>query len=224
MGFSERYLHAICSADLRDDEFHHQTDALAAAAIADAAARSIGSLLHRVKYSGTITQKLAKALHERERFEQILADALHRKDEKKAADMRRELDANLCVCTISGGEADNFRNLAREWMVIVAEKGAARKWIKPQDMPAIGHLAPAMYARVAEASLAHYLDGKCPTCRGSKVGEDRRKCVKCDGSGDAKILGMSDFELGRTMDMVSELMALESSHSGAANALLRREA
>lgn len=180
MGFCERFVHALSSTDLRDDEFHHQTHALAASAIADASARQIGSLLHRVKFADTLGHQ----------FED---------------------------------RPENLAKLLRQWHLIVAEKGAARKWIRPQDVPTIGHLAPAMYARVAEASLAHYLDGKCPTCHGSKVGEDRRKCVKCDGSGDAKILGMSDFELGRTMDMVGELTALESSHSGAANALLRRE-
>lgn len=180
MGFCERFVHALASTDLRDDEFHHQTHALAASAIADASARGIGSLLHRVRYSDTLG---------------------------------RQFEDN----------AGNLARLVRVWGEIVAEKGAARKWIKPQDVPSIGHLAPAMYKRIADASLAHYLDGKCPSCHGSKVGEDRRKCVKCDGSGDAKIVGMSDFERNRVMDMVSELMSLESSHSGAASALLRRD-
>lgn len=223
MGFSEKYLHALLTSDLRDDEQHYQPEALQASAYADKVARDIGSLLHRVKFSGTISQKLAKALIERERFEQLLADAEHRKDQRKAAEYRRELDSGLCACTVTGGEAESFRTLARAWLVIVAEKGAARHWIKPADVPMIGHLAPAMYKRVAEASLAHYLDGKCPACRGAKVDSDRRVCGACAGTGEAKILGMSDFERRRVQDMLSELMMLESSHSGAASALLRRE-
>lgn len=119
--------------------------------------------------------------------------------------------------------AGNLARLLREWSAIVAEKGAARNWIRPADIPTIGHLAPAMYKRVAEASLAHFLDGKCVVCRGAKVGPDRRMCGTCAGTGEAKIVGMSDFERLRTLDMVSELMSLESSHSGAANVLLRRE-
>ncbi len=180
MGFADRFLHALGSTDLRDDQFHHQTHALAASAIADASARGIGSLLARVKYADTLGHQ----------FED---------------------------------RPENLAKLLREWHLIVTEKGTARRWIKVEDIPTIGHLAPAMYKRIAEASLAHYLDGKCPVCHGSKVNEERRTCAPCQGSGEAKILGMSDFERNRVLDMVSELMGLESSHAGAASALLRRE-
>lgn len=223
MGFSDKYLRSLLSADLRDDAEHHQPEALQASAHADKAARKIGSLLQRVKYAGTIPQKLAKALAERNRFERMLADAERRKDKDKADEYKRELENGLCACTVTGGEAESFRTLARAWQEIVAEKGKARQWIKPADIPAIGHLAPALYKRVAEASLAHYLDGKCTVCHGAKVGADRRVCGCCAGTGEAKLLGMSDFERHRVLDMVSELMALESSHSGAANVLLRRD-
>jgi hypothetical protein len=113
--------------------------------------------------------------------------------------------------------------LLREWLAIVTEKGIARKWIKTEDIPTIGHLAPAMYKRVADASLAHYLDGKCVECKGSGVTEARRICVPCKGSGEATIIGLSGHETKLALDMLSELMALESSHSGAASALLRRD-
>lgn len=118
---------------------------------------------------------------------------------------------------------ENLAKLLREWGAIVAEKGAARRWIKTEDIPTIGHLAPAMYKRVAEASLAHYLDGKCVECHGSKVSLDWRTCGTCKGSGDAAIMGLSAHETKLALDMVSELMSLESSHSGAASALLRRD-
>lgn len=117
----------------------------------------------------------------------------------------------------------NLAKLQREWLAIVTEKGSARRWIRIEDIPAIGHLAPAMYKRVADASLAHYLDGKCAECRGSGVTHERVVCRPCKGSGDAEITGMSDFERNRALDMLSELMSLESSHSGAASVLLRRE-
>lgn len=180
MGFSEKYLHSLCSTDLRDDQFHHQTDALQAASRANDAARGIGSLLARVKYNDTLGHQ----------FED---------------------------------RPENLAKLLREWGEIVAEKGAARRWIKVEDIPTIGHLAPAMYKRVAEASLAHYLDGKCVECRGSKVSIHRTVCGTCKGSGDATIAGLSGYETKLALDMVSELMSLESSHSGAANTLLRRE-
>lgn len=118
---------------------------------------------------------------------------------------------------------ENLAKLLREWHAIVVEKGSARKWIKTDDVAKIGHLAPMLYKRVAEASLAHYLDGKCQTCHGSKVSEDRRTCAPCFGTGEVAITGMSGYERNLVLDMVSELIALESSHSGAASTLLRRD-
>jgi hypothetical protein len=117
----------------------------------------------------------------------------------------------------------NLANLCREWLAIVSEKGAARKWIKTEDIPNIGQIAAALYRRVAEASLSHYLDGKCVECHGSKVSIERRVCGTCKGTGEADLPPMRAYEAKLTMDMVSELMSLESSHSGAASALLRRE-
>jgi hypothetical protein len=180
MGFCDRYIHSLHSTDLRDDEFHHMTDALQAASWANGVSRGIGSLLARVKYASTLGRQF-------EDRPEVLA------------------------------------KLIREWHAIVAEKGAARKWIKTEDIPTIGHLAPAMYKRVADASLAHYLDGKCVECRGSKVSIHRTICGACKGSGDATIVGLGNLETKYAMDMVSELMSLESSHSGAANKLLWRE-
>lgn len=55
--FSEKYCRAVNSSDLRDDELHHSTDALAASALADVTGSQslFGSLLVRVKYAdGTI--------------------------------------------------------------------------------------------------------------------------------------------------------------------------
>lgn len=180
MSYMDKYLHAIFSTDLRDDATHHQTDALAAAALADASARDIGSLLARVKYADTLSHQ----------FE----------------------DGN-----------GNLARLQREWLAIVTEKGSARRWIKAQDVPFIGHLAPALYKRVADASLAHYLDGKCWPCGGTGVAEGRKLCVPCKGSGDAAITGLGNLDTKYAMDMVGELMALESSHSARASILLRRD-
>jgi len=58
MGFADRYLHAVNSSDLRDDEHHHATDALCAAALADTTGAGIGALLSRVKYADGTQHKL----------------------------------------------------------------------------------------------------------------------------------------------------------------------
>lgn len=115
--------------------------------------------------------------------------------------------------------AGNLARLIRAWYDIVAEKGTARRWVRPGDIA----IAPILFRRVADASLAHWLDGKCGTCRGSGVNKDRRICAPCKGSGDATIAGLSGYETKLALDMVSELMGLESSHAGAANRLLRKD-
>lgn len=177
MGFAEKHIRSLCSSNLMDDLFHHQTEALQASAHADKSARNIGSLLARVKYADGTLGKL---------FE---------------------------------GNCHNLANLLKEWLAIVTEKGAARRWVKAEDIA----IAPILYRRVANASLAHYLDGKCKECRGSGVNEDRRTCNPCKGSGDATLTGMSGYEAKLVLDMVSELGELESSHAGAASVFLRKE-
>lgn len=58
--FVERYAFAVNTSDLRDDEFHHATDALVASAIADMTGSGavLGSLLARVKYADGTIHKL----------------------------------------------------------------------------------------------------------------------------------------------------------------------
>ena len=58
--FVENYLKALTTSDLRDDEQHRQTEALAASALADMAGGSselFGSLLTRAKYANGVPRK-----------------------------------------------------------------------------------------------------------------------------------------------------------------------
>lgn len=179
MAFADKHLHALNSSNLMDDAFHHQPEALQAAAHADKSARDIGSLLSRVKNANVY-----RKAHE--------------------------------------GDTQALAKLLKRWHEIVAQKGRDRKWIRG-DAYQEATLGPPLYKRVAERSLAHWLDGKCESCHGSKVNEDRRTCATCFGTGDALITGVSGYERDLILDVTSELHALESSHAGAANALLRRE-
>jgi enamine deaminase RidA (YjgF/YER057c/UK114 family) len=176
MSFADRYTRSLNSSNLMDDSFHHQTEALQAAAHADRAAREIGSLLSRVKNANVY-----RKAHE--------------------------------------GDTQALASLLTKWRAIVQSKGMERKWVKAGDLAFAGRI----FERVADRSLAHWLDGKCPICHGSKVNEDRRTCAPCFGTGEALIEGVSGMERNLILDMVSELNGLESSHAGAANALLRRE-
>jgi len=165
MGFADRYLHAVNSSDLRDDEHHHATDALCAAALADTAGTGIGSLLSRVKYADGAQHKLFES-----------------------------------------GSA-NLAQLLRIWTARVIQKRRERKWVR-EGTPWDADSAQKLYRRVAERSLAHWLDGKCADCSGTGNSKDRRICTSCKGIGKAEVAGAGGFELEKVKDMVSELEGL----------------
>lgn len=118
------------------------------------------------------------------------------------------------------GNQQNMAQLLRIWSAAVVEKGRARRWVKTEDV-AIAHI---LYRRVAEASLAHWLDGNCKTCSGTGVLAllGHRACSACKGSGSSEITGMREYEKKLALDMVSELTALYDSHARRASSRLRR--
>lgn len=231
MAFADKYMGALAASNLLDDELHHKTEPLQAAALADRSARHVGALLHRVKYAGTVVQKLAHAVAAHARVEKELAEAVRKKDERRIADCQQALQANAATCAMAGSEAAAFRTLYAAWREIVEKKGRERQWIKPADWPKIGHLAPAMFLRIAEHSLAQFLDDVCKACNGTGATGAKPilcACKTCSGTrkaplGSAAELGISSYELKLVGDMVAELAALEQTHAGVASSRLRRD-
>jgi len=96
--FIERYVRSVTSTDLRDDATHHNTEALAASAIADVDG-GIGALLCRAKYAdGTVaklhesgTKKLASLLREWE------SRVIKKGTERKWVSANTEWDANAAM-------------------------------------------------------------------------------------------------------------------------------
>lgn len=116
----------------------------------------------------------------------------------------------------------NMATLVRAWSAAVIEKGRSRGWMKPTT-PWDVEAAFKLYARVAEASLAHWIDNRCEPCAGAGVMPTRRLCTCCAGTGRAEV-DAGRFETGLILDMVSELEGIYQSHSGRAAAMLRRVA
>lgn len=180
--FAEKYLRSLNTSNLKDDELNHQTDALAAAALADLSGGSgvvFGSLLARTKY----------------------ADGTHHK-------------------VFEAGNR-NLAALLRAWTTLVVQKGLDRQWLKIKhewDIKA----AHGMYAKIARVSLAHWLQGECEVCNGTKIAAGRA-CTPCAGTGREPIAGGA-LEVERVKDMVGELEGLYQAHGARAGAKLRRAA
>ncbi|WP_308921760.1 hypothetical protein [Janthinobacterium sp. J1-1] len=152
-------------------------------------------------------------------------DAVHHDlDVIAAAALAGDMGALLCrvkyadgtVSRVFEGNAGNLAQLLRAWTAAVAKKGQARRWVKARtawDAQA----ANTLYRRVAEASLAHWLDSKCKVCHGTGVVSAGTAgaplvCKACHGAGVAAITCSGGFELERIKDMVSELEAIFQSH------------
>ncbi len=178
MGFAEKYVASINSTNLKDDERHHLTEALAAAALADRSGAGLGALLSRVKYADGAARQLFES-----------------------------------------GSA-NLAKLLRIWTAAVAEKGRSRGWVK-ENTAWDQQAAQALYRRVAHASLAHWLDGKCEICSGTGIAGNRQFCASCKGSGRVAVQCAGGFERERIQDMVSELDGLAQTHNARAASLLR---
>lgn len=116
-----------------------------------------------------------------------------------------------------GGTA-NLAQLLRIWTAAVVEKGRARKWVK-EGTAWDAQAAQALYHRVAQRSLAHWLDGTCKPCGGTGQ-QARRLCICCGGTGQAAIEG-GGFEVERVKDMISEIEGLMHAHNARASARMR---
>lgn len=115
----------------------------------------------------------------------------------------------------------NLASLLRIWLSVVTEKGKARQWVKIKaewDVAA----AHGLYKRVADESLAHWLDSRCQSCNGAAQTEDRRICSACNGTGRKEVA--PGYVGDRVRDMVSELEELSSEHAQRAIEKLRKTA
>ena len=156
-------------------------------------------------------------------------DAVHHDlDVIAAAALAGDMGALLCrvkyadgtISRLFEGNAGNLAQLLRTWTAAVTQKGKARRWVKAHtawDAQA----ANTLYRRVAEASLAHWLDSKCKACHGTGVVASATPgaplvCKGCQGSGEAPITCSGGFELERIKDMVSELEGIFQSHGARA--------
>lgn len=180
MGFADNYLHALMSKNLRDNEEHHATEALVAAALADVAVSGValGALLSRIKYAdGTVSKQ----------FESGTA---------------------------------NLAQLIRLWKIVVKQKGVERQWVKIRAEWDI-NTAESLYSRVAERSLAYWLNSNCVDCGGTGISKNRCACKPCEGSGRAS-LPVGGFEKKLVLDMHGELENMIISHNARAAGRMRR--
>lgn len=161
----------------------------------------------------------------------LIDDELHRNTEPLAASAMADMSLNALGPLLHRAKycnnvrktfevgSSNLAQLLRAWCKIVAAKGQARQWVRIRAEWDIA-TAPRLYKRVAEESLAHWLDGNCGDCKGSGVTANRCLCPMCKGSGDAVI--EAGYIGDKIRDMVGELEELAQSHGGRASGRLRR--
>lgn len=113
----------------------------------------------------------------------------------------------------------NLTQLLRIWTLRVIEKGRERRWVREATMWD-QQAAEVLFRRVAERSLAYWLDGKCPSCSGTGISADSRFCQPCKGSGRGEI-GGGGYEREKALDMVSELEGLMRAHNMRAQSKMR---
>lgn len=123
--------------------------------------------------------------------------------------------------TFESGIGDIAQLLA-VWNAEVAKRGRERQWVKIASERDI-QTAHILFKRVAEKSLAHWLDPNCGVCNGTKL-VAYRKCPCCGGTGLAEIECSGQYELGKIKDAVSELEGICQAHSARAGRKLRRVA
>jgi len=177
MGFADQYVWSLNAGTLQDDEAHHATEPLFAAAVADISDAELGSLLSRVKFGDGSISKLYE----------------------------------------SGTQ--NLAGLIRLWRTVVRRKGVELKWVRMTaawDVQA----ACALFDRVADQSLAYWLDGRCGVCNGAAQTPERRLCPCCKGSGRGE-LPSGGLEREKVLDMVAELEDQLLSHNSRAATRLR---
>jgi len=216
MGFVDRYIHALSASSLQDDERHNQAEPLLAAALASALPGDLGALLHRAKYAGTTTRDMAKAVETRERIEKELVEAIRKKDAGREAECRQALAGD--AVTLEAGVA-HLALLLRLWIAEVTKRGRMRRWV-PENTAWDAEAAVKLYRTVAQASLAHWLDGQCGSCGGTGIAAERA-CKCCAGSGKADLAMAAGFVREHTLNMVSELHNIAGSHAARASAKMR---
>lgn len=156
----------------------------------------------------------------------LMDDAFHSDLNPLAASvLAGDIGSLLCRVKYADGSARkefesgtaNLAHLLRIWETEVTKKGQDRGWVRITSERDI-ITAHALYKRVAHASLAHWLDGKCSACNGAGIAPTSlRGCTVCKGTGEAEVTCSGGFERERIRDMISEMKALESSHAGRAS-------
>lgn len=152
MSFTERYVGALGSSDLRDDEHHHSTVALHASASTDMERHKIpGSLLIRAKYM----------------------NATQRAFESGAADLA-ELQRVWIAAVQQKGKERGWIKVRAEWDIIAAHglyehiaKVSLAYWLDPRCEPCNG--------------TGVTLDRRiCQCCKGSKMAEIDAAALQAD--------------------------------------------
>lgn len=168
----------------------------------------------------------------------LMDDAFHRKTEALCASAlasksakNKELGALLMrIKYVDGtmhkdfeGHAVNIAQTLRIWTDEVRRKCKERGWLPTPRTEWDASAHEAFCCKVAETSLARWLDSRCLACAGTGVQVTQHACPACKGSKVATLSG-ERLVVERSLDMQSELEGICATHSSRAAYELRRAA
>lgn len=112
--------------------------------------------------------------------------------------------------------------LLRVWEQAVISKGKERGWIKIVHTWDIGILE-GICKKIARHSLAHWLDGQCTACNGTRIVAGRA-CIHCADTPGLEPVQGGALERDRIREMIGELEGLYQSHGARAAVKMRKAA
>ena len=121
------------------------------------------------------------------------------------------------------GHPENIAQLLRAWVEEVRRRGKERGWLPVPRTEWDAQANEAFYRKVAEISLAYWLDSRCTTCEGTGVQVTQHACPACKGTKLQPLTG-GRLIVERSQEMSGELEGIFQSHNSRAAGRLRRVA
>lgn len=119
------------------------------------------------------------------------------------------------------GHPENLAQLLRIWTSKVRQKGQSRGWLPVPRTEWDASATESFYRKVAETSIARWLDSRCLACNGTGIQITQHACHECNGSKISELRG-EPLYVKCSLDVQSELEDIFNKHNSFSAYKLRR--